>query len=117
MLGLRGDGTTFYLERVAHNEIGSTPDVRGVVRGPAAIEPGGPATLATTLFDHPTPDLPSHAHSDDAGCYLCNYLYYRALLRFPDRRVGFVHVPPLEVLPLDAQHDQLARLLEALESD
>jgi len=107
----------FHLERVARNEIGPTPDVRGFVRGPAAIEPGGPVALATTLFNHSTPALASHAGSDDAGWYLCNYLYYRALRRFPDRRVGFVHVPPLEILPLDAQQDQLARLLEVIESD
>jgi pyroglutamyl-peptidase len=117
MLGLRGDGTSFYLERVARNEIGITPDMRGIIRGPAAIETGGPATLNSTLFCGPVTAIASHASSDDAGCYLCNYIYYRALRRFPDRRVGFVHVPPLEAVPLDIQQQQLAHLLEALESD
>jgi pyrrolidone-carboxylate peptidase len=117
MLGLRGDGTSFYLERVARNEIGTTPDMRGIVRGPAAIEPGGPATVNSTLFNGPVTAITSLASSDDAGCYLCNYIYYRALRHFPGRRVGFVHVPPLETFPLDTQQHHLARLLELLESD
>jgi pyrrolidone-carboxylate peptidase len=58
---------------------------------------------------------PSFANSDNAGCYLCNYVYYRALRRFPAKRVGFVHVPPLDVMPLDAQRERLAHLLSALE--
>ena len=125
MLGLRGDGTTFYLEQVARNEIGASPDVRGVVRGPSPIEPNDPPLLAGTLFtgavgsvrlstEHRAAEV---ASSDNAGCYLCNYLYYRALLRFPGKRVGFVHVPPLEVVPLDAQRERLGRLLNALEAE
>src|SRR5688572_6113568 len=115
MLGLRGDGTTINCEQVARNHVGDTPDVRGVVRGPAPIEPGAPGLLRTTLFG----PLAFDAHlsvSDDAGCYLCNYIYYRALRRFPGRRVGFVHVPPLETFPFDAQQACLARLLHALEA-
>jgi pyroglutamyl-peptidase len=134
MLGLRGDGTTFYLEQVARNEIGVTPDVRSVVRGMGPIEADGPAVLVGTLFSDAAGSFPlspvlggegekadaappSFARSDDAGCYLCNYVYYRALRRFPDKRVGFVHVPPLEVVPLVAQRERLARLLDALEAE
>ena len=51
MIGLRGDGNSFYLEQLARNEIGATPDVRGVVRGPGPIEPDGPAQVTGTLFD------------------------------------------------------------------
>jgi hypothetical protein len=165
MLGLRGDGTTFYLEQFARNEIGITRDVRGVVRGPRPIEADGPPLLAGTLFTGPAGPFPlspvhggegrgegpipeysqrsfrqkpltpalspeyrgegverlvgasTYACSDNAGCYLCNYVYYRALRRFPGKRVGFVHVPPLEVVPLDAQRERLMRLLNALEAE
>ena len=66
---------------------------------------------------HPERPFANYRASDNAGCYLCNYVYYRALRRFPTKRVGFVHVPPLEVLPLDVQREWLARLLKALEGE
>jgi pyrrolidone-carboxylate peptidase len=53
--------------------------------------------------------------SADAGCYLCNYLYYRALRRLPGKRVGFVHVPPLDVLPFEDQRRVLAGLIDRIE--
>ena len=31
--------------------------------------------------------------SDDAGTYICNYLYYEALKHFPDKLILFVHFP------------------------
>ena len=114
MLGLRGDGRTIDIERVARNQIGPTPDVRGVVRGPGPIEGAAFEMLRGTVPDR----LPVAAasFSDDAGCYLCNYIYYRALRCFPSKRVAFVHVPPLDVMPLDAQLRELAALLEAMET-
>lgn len=115
MLGLRGDGTAIDCEQVARNQVGGTPDVRGVVRGPGPIEPGAPEQLRTTLFGPPAIDA-LLSDSDDAGCYLCNYVYYRALRRFPGRRVGFVHVPPPHILPLDVQRARVARLLDAVEA-
>jgi pyroglutamyl-peptidase len=113
MLGVRGRGTTIDLERVARNHVGAAPDVRGVVRGPAPIEPAAPDTLTTTLFD--ATQIGAMSSSTDAGCYLCNYIYYRALRRLPGKRVGFVHVPPLDAIPLDAQRWELARLIDAIE--
>lgn len=115
MIGVNARGTTIHLERTARNQVGDTPDVRGVVRGPAPVEPLGPAKLPTTLFDT-TPALATFATSDDAGCYLCNYVYYRALRRLPGTRVGFVHVPPLGVVSFDVQRRQLAALLDAVEA-
>ena len=113
MLGLSAESGSIRFEQVARNYIGPTPDVRGVVRGPAPIEPGGPESLRTTLA-RPTASLSSVLPSDDAGCYLCNYIYYRALRRFPGRQVGFVHIPRIEVFPPDAQRREVSRLIDAL---
>jgi pyroglutamyl-peptidase len=113
MLGVRGRGTTIDLERVARNHVGASPDVRGVVRGPGPIDPAAPDTLPTTLFDVTATSAMSY--STDAGCYLCNYLYYRALRRLPEKRVGFVHVPPLDVLPFADQRRVLAGLIDLIE--
>ena len=113
MFGLRGSGTVINLEQVARNHIGPEPDVRGVVRGPGPVDPSGPETLRTTLFNGSA--LASGTPSIDAGCYLCNYIYYRALRRLPATRVGFVHVPPTSVMPLDVQRWHLAALLDLIE--
>lgn len=113
MLGVAADRDVIKLEQFARNHVGDSPDVRGEIRGPAPIDPAGPATLPSTLFAL-TPAT-SFAASDDAGCYLCNYAYYRALQRLPHKRIGFVHVPPLDALPLEAQHEALRRLLNAIE--
>ena len=115
MLGLNASGTTLRLERTARNHVGDTPDVGGVVRGPAPVEPLGPETLPTTLFDSTLPPA-RFPPSDDAGCYLCNYIYYRALRRLPHKRVGFVHVPPLDVVSFEEQRRGIAEMIAAVET-
>jgi pyroglutamyl-peptidase len=117
MLGLRGNGSTIDLERLARNHVGPAPDVRGVIRGPAPIDPAAPDTLSTTLFNRAFAAAPpAVSFSTDAGCYLCNYLYFRALQRLPDKQVDFVHVPPLNVSPLETQQRDLAALISTVES-
>jgi pyroglutamyl-peptidase len=115
MLGLRGRGTRIEVERFARNWIGDLPDVRGSVRGPAPIYHDAPDALPSTLFTSESA-VASLNPSEDAGFYLCNYIYYRALRLRPDIRIGFVHVPPTEVMPLDAQRRDLTRLLVAIET-
>jgi pyrrolidone-carboxylate peptidase len=118
MLGVADRRTHLKIERVARNMIGETGDVRGEVRGPGPIDPDGPAELTTTLFPATVPlDVATCDHlSNDCGCYLCNYAFYQALRRLPQKRVGFVHVPPVEAMPLEAQQRELERLI-ALASD
>ena len=118
MLGLRGGGTTLDLEMVARNHVGPSPDMRGEIRGPGPIDPAGPGLLTTTLFAALPPVATElFSPSDDAGCYLCNYIYYRALrLLPPPTRVGFVHVPPPEAMPLDEQRRRLLHFLAATEA-
>ena len=115
MLGVSSYRTCLQIERVARNFTGDAPDVRGEVRGPGPIEPDGPPALDGTLL-HEFP-APPQSFSDDAGCYLCNYTFYRALRRLTPLgvRVGFVHVPPVDVMPLEQQRRELARLLQAID--
>ncbi|MEN8184635.1 MAG: pyrrolidone-carboxylate peptidase, partial [Myxococcota bacterium] len=58
------------------------------------------------------------AWSDDAGGFLCNHVFYRARdwvehagLAIP---CGFVHLPPLEALPLARQREAVDVCLELL---
>ena len=46
--------------------------------------------------------------SDDAGRFVCNYLYFCSLANGVP--CVFIHVPPLERLPLEAQVETLARV-------
>lgn len=116
MLGVAGGSERMRLERVARNFVGSYPDVDGRVFGPGSIDPTLPAALSGTLW---TPDLesmsPYFESSVDAGDYLCNYVYFRALQALPMARVGFLHVPPESEMPLDFQASAIMRAVERLQ--
>ncbi len=106
-LGLAAKATTMLSERVGRNWIAAVPDVRGEVHGPGVIDPTGPPLLsASWVFDDECVES-----SVDAGGYLCNYVLYRALRRFPEKRIAFLHVPPFSVVGLEEQQAALRRLL------
>ncbi len=105
-------------ELFARNWKGEVPDVRGV-NVPGPIEEGQPLLIESTLWD---PHLLAHLEvhpglhtSLDAGSYLCNYLSYRALRRFPEKRVGFLHIPPFERMDREKQVEILKHVLEKIE--
>jgi len=91
------------VERYAHNmDEGSTTDNDASSGTGAEIEPGAPLALASTLPVDVLVAALTHAGipaevSRDAGGFLCNHVFY-VLLR-SGCRGGFIHVPPLEVLP------------------
>lgn len=119
MLGVAAGRDRLALELFARNMIGRARDVRG--NAPEGyIEEGAPLLLESTLW---TPEIaseivaydPRTRMSWDAGTYLCNYLAYRALQRFPGKALGFLHVPGIERMPLDQQQEALRRILEVIE--
>ncbi len=114
-LGLHGGAKRMHLEQFAFNEIGDHPDNDGLSRT-GSIQAGAPRVLGTTLLPQRAPDK-RYRVTFDAGRYLCNAIYYQSLLKFPDKRVGFVHVPPEAAMTLPDQltalQDLLARILEA----
>jgi len=105
----------FRMELFAHNELRGTPDVNG--RTPlGSITEGGPRILGATLWDEKL----MHSRtanvrtSTDPGRYLCNYIAYKTIERYPDKRVGFLHVPPLEAMPLDQQINVVQRVIRKI---
>lgn len=106
MLGVARGRTHVCPELFARNQIGHTKDVKGNDRfGP--IEAGAPLLLEGDLW---TPEVIGEAAHEfmirasmDAGNYLCNYLYYRAQRKFPDRRIGFLHVPAVDSMSLEEE--------------
>lgn len=84
LLGAAVGSDHWRVERSARNRVSARPDAAGELPAATEIEPGGPARLETTAdVEALAGALRSaglHARvSDDAGAYLCNFAYYRAL--------------------------------------
>lgn len=114
MLGVNGKGEKPQLELAAKNYYGVNPDVRGIA-ATGLILPSAPPQLAATLW----PESALHEEgewslSTDAGDYLCNYIFFSVLHRFPEKRAGFFHIPPADRVPLAHQAQTLARLVALL---
>jgi len=107
-------------ELFARNTYGGAADMDGERRN-GEIEAGRPLLLTSTLFED---DLLAAALAEDkrmrlsldAGSYLCNFIYYEALTHFPDKRVGFVHVPTFETISFEDQLNSLNALMLAFMS-
>ncbi len=116
-LGVNDRASLMRLETTARNRIGPTADVNGVVRAGQVIVEGGPDTIASRLWTgigEPVPGGPWE-WSDDAGGYLCNFLFYLASRAFPDRLVGFLHVPNEGSLDFDTQLGVVRLLMMEIE--
>jgi pyroglutamyl-peptidase len=105
--GLAHERTAISVERWAHNlDEATTVDNDGTPGSGRAIDPAGPLALASTLpvdvvvAALAAEGIPAEV-SRDAGGYLCNHVFYRLCQTV--ERGGFVHVPPLEVIPLETQ--------------
>jgi len=116
MMGAMSNGERFHLERSAKNRVGRQPDIQGVIRGERCIDANAPAVLHGSLFQKGFRSCNSWSLSDDAGTYLCNYLYFRAIQKYPHLLTGFLHVPPFEKLNENTQVRILQRLLRKLEN-
>lgn len=115
-LGVAGGAERFRFETVARNYIGATPDVLNEVHGPAKIDPFGLPQLSSTLWTMPEAAVVTDMTepSVNAGDYLCNYLLYRSLKSHPEKRVGFLHVPPADKMPLEKQLGVLQDVLQLI---
>jgi pyroglutamyl-peptidase len=115
-IGVAAKAEKIRFETVAHNKIGPTPDVCGEVWGPGPINAAAPPMHAGTLWNPMLLQETSLSEpSSDAGGYLCNYLYFQALSRLPQSRIGFLHVPSFEKIRDEVQVRFLGETLEHLE--
>jgi len=132
MFGLAGRRRHVSIEVVARNRMSVLfPDAGGIIPARAAIAAGAAATLrgraafAGLLAAARTTRVRTQL-SRDAGKYLCNYVYWRALeaAAQPDgpRRAVFIHVPPVAAAPRPRArakrhrftHDELFRAGKAI---
>jgi len=107
------------IETVGRNRIGERPDVRGEVHGPGPIDPRGPNQIAASLWRAPEllQETDRWVPSTDAGGYLCGYMLYRSLQAFPDKLVGFLHLPPAVAVGVTMQVDRIKEILSLAISD
>lgn len=102
------------LETVAHNRIGPKADVRGEVWGPGPIDPLASPQLSASLWSpEALVETPTLEPGHDAGGYLCNFIFFRAVQRLPRAKVGFIHVPPFEAISKEDQIAEIRQILEA----
>lgn len=106
MFGIASRAATIRVEQVARNRLHSgLPDASRARASAIVASAAGPATRAARMsaqaFARAVKNAGCRARvSHDAGGYLCNYLYWRAL-DHPAMRGGtclalFVHIPPRE---------------------
>jgi pyroglutamyl-peptidase len=106
--GLADDREAISVERFAHNlDEASTTDNDAANGSGAEIDAAGPLAFRSTLpVDAVVAALrgagiPAQV-SRDAGGFLCNHVFYVLMRDLGENQIGgFVHVPPLDVLPLD----------------
>lgn len=114
MIGVSANRPTMSLELIGRNVTGQALDI-DQIGGPAMIDGRDLPQLGSTLF-HGITELPTGIEfSHTAGDYLCNFSLFRALQRFPARKVGFLHIPPFAVLDRETQLRLLGWLLETVE--
>ena len=119
LLGVHGRSKTLKFETVARNALERRKDARGHIPNQRKIRPDCPDAIEGTLWPLAKLDglLAEHNGelSDNAGGYLCNFIYYEALLAFPEKKIGFLHVPLPRAMPITAQHKAISSLLAVLE--
>jgi pyroglutamyl-peptidase len=120
MLGVATGRKHLCPEMFARNTYGAVADSQGSTRS-GAIREGAPLLLSSTLFvDEPLAELLANDArlqlSMDAGSYLCNFAYFKALDTYPQKQIGFLHVPLFDFVPFDDQLKSLTDLLGVVES-
>jgi pyroglutamyl-peptidase len=123
MFGVAGRRHQLCIETRARNAVSLLfPDASGHRPRRGVIRLGGPATLTGNAPFARLAGAVGTRLSRDAGSYLCNYVYWRALEHVRGSRplVQFVHIPPVGTKPLRRRRSKkpptLAQLLQAAEA-
>jgi pyroglutamyl-peptidase len=119
-LGVAVNRSENSLEKVAVNRCGTQADINGVINSPK-ISPSGKDFYETELdLQLLIRQLNSSAGqvkvSQDAGDYLCNFIYYKSLEMAASLKTSvlFVHIPPFEKISLVQQKVFLSELIDGL---
>jgi pyrrolidone-carboxylate peptidase len=109
MLGVAAGAKQLRLERMATDQIGSVSDIDGANR----MREGSMSARGTLFNGLSAGDF--WMDSDDAGSYLCNYVYYEVNKLHPKIASGFIHVPSFTVVPFPLQLIRLRRIVQQIQ--
>ena len=117
--GVSAKSKTILLERTGRNSVGSSIDVNGEIVA-ETISENGPDVIETKLDLALVCQLLKDEGfkcelSDNAGDYLCNFIYYKSLTIAQNRSV-FVHVPPEEEISIEELKSFTLALIRNLRS-
>jgi pyroglutamyl-peptidase len=119
LMGVHGRAKNLRIEITAHNRTDKRLDIDGFSPAKQLVRQEGPQSIRGTLWPKVKlkPFFESHPaqRSYDAGRYLCNFIYYEALHRFPEKKIGFLHVPLVKAIPLGQQQESLSHLIRSIE--
>jgi len=95
LLGVASRSEKVKLELTARNFV-SAKDNSGAYRE-GEISINGPQRLYSTLENTHYQEIMEEFHSEvttseNAGAYLCNYIYYKTLQKLPDKAILFIHI-------------------------
>ena len=123
MFGVAGRRRQLCIETRARNAVSLLfPDAGGYRPRHGVIKLRGPAALTGNAPFARLAGVAGTRLSRDAGRYLCNYVYWRALEHVRGTRplVQFVHIPPVGTKPLPRRRSKrpptLAQLLKPAEA-
>jgi pyroglutamyl-peptidase len=123
-LGLASLRTQIAVERVAINVLDFTiPDNDGTLLEGDPIDPEGPPAhfsplpIKRVLSAWLEEEIPAYL-SNTAGTYICNQMLYTACALGAQRGLGagFIHLPPLEQVPLETQLRAVEMAIDVLEA-
>lgn len=117
--GVSAKSQIIQLEKRGHNITGCSPDIEGVADSGKIVE-GLPGTIETGIDTaRLRKELNANGFpcevSENAGDYLCNYIYFKSLIIVPEK-VLFVHVPPEEFLSIEKLKEFSLELIRTLKS-
>lgn len=119
LTGLASSRTTITIEKYAYNEKkASIPDNKGIIENNEKIDKDGDDRLKTTLDTNRLIELLKAEGieaklSEDPGRYICNNLYYHALMS--GKEALFVHLPSLENMSLEKEKKAIEIVINALQ--
>ena len=113
-LGHDKRATRVRIETLGRNVIGPRPDVRGYLPASPPSETGPDTILASLWQQIELEETDNWTISDDACGYLCNYMLYQAARAFPTKLVGFLHLPPAEVVSPEQQAVLIRELIKTV---
>ena len=108
MFGVSGRAKNVQIERNSSDRIEELADISGVSRPRQNAD-----VKCGTLLEH-IEGTNLWDISEDAGSYLCNYIYYQACTHLKHVNSGFIHVPDFGRVPLPLQVIRIRRLLSKI---